>query len=89
MELKIEKILSSVIKKSSLVIFLISILLLFIIGFLYWRYLYTPLNIEPEADIEDIENKINRSKLNKLIKNINRKEERYRNSLKRKYSNPF
>lgn len=89
MELKIEKILSFVIKKSSLVIFLISILLLFIIGFLYWRYLYTPLSIEPETETKVIENKINRDNLNTLIKKINRKEERYRKSLKRKYSNPF
>ena len=89
MEFKIEKFLSSVIKKSSLIIFVILILLLFVIGFLYWEYLYIPLSSEPEIETEEIGKKINESTLNKLIRNINRREERYHKSLKKKYSNPF
>lgn len=86
MELRLEKILSFIIKKALFITFLISILVLFIVGILYWKYLYLPLNFEPEVTIE---NKIEEKLLNQVIENIKRKERDYANSLERESKDPF
>ena len=86
MKLKTEKILSFVIKKSPLIIFLIIVLILFIAGFFYWKYLYTALTFKTETKIE---NRVNKTTLDKIIKNIDRREEKYLKGLKIEYKNPF
>jgi len=86
MELKIEKILHSIIKKSFLITSLILIILLSIIVFLYFKYLDTALKFSPQVTVE---NKIEENTLNKIIKNISERETRYLKSLKTQYQNPF
>jgi len=86
MELKGEKILSFIIKKSTLITFLILVLLLFVVGFLYWKYLYMALYFQPGVTVE---NKIEETTLDKIIKNIGEREEKYLKSLKTEYKDPF
>ena len=86
MELKIEKLLSLIIKKSFLITSLILIILLSIIVFLYFEYLDIALKFSPQVTVES---KIEENTLNKIIKNISERETRYLKSLKTQYRNPF
>ncbi|MFH0987305.1 MAG: hypothetical protein V1841_00190 [Patescibacteria group bacterium] len=86
MEINADKILSLLIKKSFFIVFLLSILLLFAVSFLYLQYLYSALNFQPQFVVE---NKIEDSTLDKVTKNINKREGQYLKSLKSQYPDPF
>lgn len=83
---RIKNILTLIVKRSSFVLLLSLVLVLFISAFIFWKYLYTALNSQPEVNVKS---KIGQIMLDKVIEYVDEREDKYRKSLKRKYNDPF
>lgn len=62
--------------------------MIFITGFLYWEYLYLPLNQDLEPPVV-VGPEIEKENLEKIIKNLETREKNYYQSLNQEYLDPF
>lgn len=74
------------IKRGSFIIIIGLIITILIIGYIYWRYFYLPINQSPEVIIK---NGIKKQELEEIIKNIEKNKETHLQNLLKKYKDPF